>query len=165
MLERLILLRHAKAVREHEAPSDFERGLTERGFGDAAAAGAAIAALGWEIDVALASPAARTLQTLRTVAPDLSIGRMLTPADLYLAEAATLFRAASSAEASCVLIVAHNPGLHDLAIRLVTSSGLGGPQERKLLSGLPTSAWAAFTLSGSTLEAPGARLAAIGMRD
>ena len=72
MLERLILLRHAKAVREHEAPSDFERGLTERGLNDAAAAGAAIAAVGWDVDVALASPAARTLQTLRTVAPVLA---------------------------------------------------------------------------------------------
>lgn len=165
MLERLILLRHAKAVREHEAPSDFERGLTERGFGDAAAAGAAIAQVGWDVDVALASPAARTLQTLRTVAPALSIGRMLTPADLYLAEAALLFRAAIGTGEPCVLLIAHNPGLHELAIRLVSSSGLNGPMERKLLSGLPTSGWAAFTLSGSTLEAPGARLTAVGLRD
>jgi phosphohistidine phosphatase len=165
MLERLILLRHAKAVREHEAPSDFERGLTERGLNDAAAAGAAIAAVGWDVDVALASPAARTLQTLRTVAPALSIGRMLTPAELYLAEAEVLFRAALAAQEPCVLLVAHNPGLHELAIRCVASSGQNGPLERKLLSGLPTSGWAAFELSGSTLAAPGARLTAIGLRD
>lgn len=165
MLERLILLRHAKAVREHEAPSDFERGLTERGFGDATAAGAAIAALGWDIDVALASPAARTLQTLRTIAPALSISRTATPEDLYLAEAPILFQAAMTAQAATVLVVAHNPGLHDLAIGLVRSSGLNGPLERTLLAGLPTAAWAAFTLSGSTLEAPGARLTAIGQRN
>lgn len=165
MLERLILLRHAKAVREHEAPSDFERGLTERGLVDAAAAGRAVAAVGWPIDAALASPAARTQQTLRAAAPALEIGRMLTPPDLYLAEAPVLWRAAISAQEPCILIVAHNPGLHELIIRLIGSSGAAGPLERRLLAGLPTAAWAAFEIAGSSFEAPGARLVTAGLRD
>jgi phosphohistidine phosphatase len=54
-MRTLILMRHAKAVRAHEADSDEARGLTGRGRRDAAAAGEAMRAAGLKPALALVS--------------------------------------------------------------------------------------------------------------
>ena len=63
---RLVVVRHAKA--EGYGPSDFERELSQRGRGDAAAAGAWLAEQGVTADGALVSAAERTRQTWDIVA-------------------------------------------------------------------------------------------------
>ena len=62
-MRTLILLRHAKAVRAHEADSDEARALTPRGRRDAAAAGAAMAEGALKPALALVSTAQRTRET------------------------------------------------------------------------------------------------------
>ena len=56
-------------------------------------------------------------------------------------------------EADTVLIVAHNPGLHDAALRLSRGARSAGASRRKLEEGLPTAAAAVFSIDGE-----GARL-------
>src|SRR4051794_7556447 len=58
----LWLLRHAEA---EEGSPDADRALTERGREQARVAGAALAALGVELDACLASPKVRALETAK----------------------------------------------------------------------------------------------------
>jgi len=118
-MDRLILLRHAKA--ESEAPSgdDFDRPLAARGHREAQAVGVQLAALGLKPDIALVSPALRTRETWELV-------EETTPADvvrfdpaLYNAEALAIRRLAENAGEGTVIVVAHNPGLQELAVRLL----------------------------------------------
>src|SRR5438094_761470 len=66
-MDRLILLRHAKA--ENDAPSgdDFDRPLAPRGRREAAAMAGQLAALGIRPDLALVSPSLRTRETWEAV--------------------------------------------------------------------------------------------------
>src|SRR5690349_9663164 len=110
MTRRLVVMRHAKA--EQDGPTDFERPLAARGHRDAAAAGSWLAAEGVEPDHALVSAALRTQETWASVcdgagwalAPDLDRG-------LYAAgpETAIDLVRLVPAEASCVLVLGHNP--------------------------------------------------------
>ena len=62
-MRTLILLRHAKAVRAHEAPDDKSRALTGRGRREAAQAGLAMEDAGLKPGLALVSTSARTRET------------------------------------------------------------------------------------------------------
>ncbi len=139
-MRRLMLLRHAKT--ESDAPSgeDIDRCLDERGRGDAAAVGAWMAARRLSAERVLVSTAARARQTWDIVAP--LLGRA--PAEaialpaLYLAEPADILRAVhgTAADIGSLLVIGHNPGLHELALML---SGDGAGDARAQLAGnLPT---------------------------
>ena len=64
----LWLLRHAEA---EEGSPDADRALTERGREQARVAGAALAALGVELDACLASPKVRALETAKIACEEL----------------------------------------------------------------------------------------------
>jgi phosphohistidine phosphatase len=120
-MDRLILLRHAKA--ESEAPSgdDFDRPLAPRGQREARFVGAQLAALGLKPDVALVSPALRTRETWEIVEPAVPGAEVRFDPALYNAEAGAIRRIAEAAgtERGTVMVVAHNPGLQALAVRLL----------------------------------------------
>jgi len=159
-MRTLILLRHGKAVREHEAPTDRERVLTDRGRRDAAEAGARIAAARLQPTLALASPAARTRETAAcalSALPGLAV-EFLDP--LYMATAETIWALFENATADSVLIVGHNPGLSDLAALLVDQDHDGSRLAREVHDGLSTAAFAAFEIRGDVLEAAAPRLLA-----
>ena len=123
-MHRLILLRHAE-TEQHSAGGDFDRALTPRGQEDAALAGQTLASRGFKPDLALVSTARRAVQTweaLRTAFPD---ARAELEPELYNASAEALFAVAQAAEASTVVVVAHNPGLQMLALDLVVRAGAG----------------------------------------
>ena len=112
-MKTLLLMRHAHAA--DEAPTDFDRPLTEAGRRAADAAGDRLAAAGTPPDVILASAAARTAETARRVAakfpaaPPVQLLQKLyggTPGD----HRAALSRCGGAA---VVLLVAHNPGVAD----------------------------------------------------
>jgi phosphohistidine phosphatase SixA len=128
-MQRLILLRHAEAEMSADA-GDFARALTARGRREALAAGQALAARGLVPDIALVSPAARALQTWEAVAPALPPVQAEFDPALYHAEAGSLLEAAEASGAASVLLVAHNPGLHQLAL------GLAGKRDEEPLSRL-----------------------------
>ena len=141
-MRRLILLRHAKT--ESHAPSgeDIDRRLDARGLDDAAAIGRWMAEQRCRLGHVLVSTAARARQTWDVVAPllgDASAEVTHLP-ELYLAEPTDILRAireTSGIDARCLLIIGHNPGLHELALML---TGSGNDDALRLLAGnLPTS--------------------------
>ena len=159
-METLILMRHGKAVREHEAPTDRARALTERGRADAAAVGAQLAKSGLTIDLALVSPAVRTQETFEAVQSTLGPTVSRTIERLYMADAEEIFETALAAGAQRVLVIGHNPGMHDLVRRLIAQAYDHSAVAQDLSAHFPTSAFAAFELSGDVLDAAGPRLLA-----
>lgn len=156
----LILMRHAKAVRDHEAESDEARGLTPRGLADAAAAGKELISLGLTPDVALVSTAQRTRQTWEGLGV-LAANVRFEPR-LYLAQGETIWDLAQPAlmNAERVLCVGHNPGSHDLIGELVRATHDRSRLALALLEHLPTMGFAAFAVEPGPLTAAAPRLLA-----
>jgi phosphohistidine phosphatase len=75
----LWLLRHADAAPAAEGQPDAERPLTEKGRGQARAAGAALAALGVRLDACLSSPRVRALDTATLVCAQLGVDVHVAP--------------------------------------------------------------------------------------
>jgi phosphohistidine phosphatase len=156
-MDVLILMRHGKAVRE--APSDRERGLAPRGVREAAAAGAQIVAAGLTPDRVLVSAAERTRQTYAALAGDVTApAEFLEP--LYMANAKTIWDAAAASGGRVVLVIGHNPGMHELAIDLVAQSHEKSAATKTIRERFPTSAFAAFSITGDVRHAAGSRLVA-----
>lgn len=139
-MRRLVLFRHAKADRPQPGEDDFARPLVERGRRDAARIGAYMASHGLRPDRVLVSPARRTQATWKEAsaafkpAPGASMVERL-----YEATPHTIFAAIKEAPARAhtLLVIGHNPGLHELALMLIAS---GDIDARALLrEKLPTS--------------------------
>jgi phosphohistidine phosphatase len=143
-MRRLMLLRHAKT--ETNAPSgrDQDRRLDERGHKDAAEIGGWIGHHPPFPDSVLVSPAVRAHQTwdiaweaMKALVPKPHVE--LVP-DLYGTEPAQLLqtiRLASVSDPKRLMLVGHNPGMHELALAL---AGGGDAASRKALGdNLPTS--------------------------
>jgi phosphohistidine phosphatase len=139
-MHTLHLLRHAKSSRKQDV-DDHARRLSKRGRNEAGRVGKFLPAAVEPLDLVLASSAARTRETL-----DLALAgfaarpRVLVEDELYLAGAERLLtrlrRLAEDVQA--VLVIGHNPGLHELAIALVDGEM---PAARPLVAGkLPTAA-------------------------
>ena len=148
-MRRLMLLRHAKT--ENDAPSgkDQDRRLDNRGRGDAAEIGGWMARHPPFPDSVLVSPAVRADQTweiawqaMKARVPEPEVE--LVP-DLYGADPAQLLltiREASTADPKTLMLVGHNPGMHELALALAGSGDAMG--RRALADNLPTSGLAVF---------------------
>ena len=158
-MRTLILLRHAKAVRPHEAENDKARGLTGRGRREAAEAGAAMEAAGLKPALALVSTAERTRQTAAQALGGFSLERQFEEA-LYHAEPESIWDAFAASDAQSVVIVGHNPGIGELATMLVHQAHDGSRMARDLAGHFPTAAFAAFEIRGDVLTAAGPTLLA-----
>ena len=163
-MRQLLLLRHAKSSWDDPKLSDHARPLNARGRQSAGAMARAMRQLGLAPDVVLVSSARRTLQTLAALEP-WDETPLVEPLDgLYLAPAlAMLFILNEVAETTrSVILLGHNPGLHDLAMLLVGETGMtvDSPAIRRLAQGYPTGALTEFTVAGpwSQLSAGGGRL-------
>jgi phosphohistidine phosphatase len=148
-MRRLMLLRHAKT--ENDAPSgrDQDRRLDDRGRSDAAAIGGWIGRHPPFPDLVLVSDAIRAHQTWE-IAWEAMKDLVRQPRvellpELYGADPSQLLqtiRDASVADPRRLMLVGHNPGMHELAIAL---AGGGDAAGRKELAGnLPTSGLAVF---------------------
>lgn len=144
-MSELHLLRHAKAAPQEEGGSDRERPLEQRGRRAAQALADWAAARRLAAELVLCSPALRTRQTLDIVAPALARPPQILIEDgLYLANARQLLarlRQVADSVAS-VMVVGHNPGLHELAA--ILSDVSGGALPGRLAAGFPTGALASF---------------------
>jgi phosphohistidine phosphatase len=159
-MKTLILMRHAKAVREHEAPSDRERRLTVCGRRDAEAAGAALRAEGLHPDLALVSAAARTRETAFHALAGIAPLTQQVEETLYLASPDAIWDAAAASGGEAVLVIGHNPGLQELAAELIAQAHDHSRAALETREHFPTAAFAAFEVSGDTRTAAGARLIA-----
>lgn len=162
-LSTLFLLRHAKAVAQH-ADGDRARGLSEAGRDSAQTIAAAMAERHIAPSLVLCSDAARTRETLDLVLPALKPApETVYEEALYLADAKQLLQRLRRIPDSVrsVMLVAHNPGLQELAVTL--SDQPTGPLMARLTTDFPTAALVRFevNLPWSVLERGGARVMTI----
>lgn len=141
LMRQLILLRHAKATVDSDTGEDFDRPLAARGREDALVVAHALADAGADPQLVLVSDARRTRETweLAKTAFPKALVRFL--GQLYLCNAETLLREAELASAERVMLVGHNPGMHELATRLAHRNTA---LEIKLRAKFPTAAGALF---------------------
>jgi phosphohistidine phosphatase len=138
-MRRLLLLRHAKTERPGPGQRDRDRKLIKRGRADAPVIGAYMARHGLVPDLALVSPATRAAETWTLAAAALGREpRVIKDERIYNASVETLIGIIrETRDAQMLLIVGHNPGLHDLAVRLI-AAGDAETRER-VAEKLPTS--------------------------
>ncbi|WP_297515992.1 histidine phosphatase family protein [uncultured Caulobacter sp.] len=150
-MERLILMRHGKAERHAASGGDFERALADSGRADAAVMGRVIAEAGLQPDLLLVSSARRTRETAEQVAPRFPRARIEHLRDLYHAEAEEIVQALEDHgdAAATVMVVGHNPGLHDLAIRLAARGEASPILSNRLRGRFPTSTTVVFALDAA----------------
>lgn len=147
MASRLVLWRHAKSAYPLGV-ADLDRPLSERGVRDALATRDHLARFcdGVRIRV-LVSPARRTLETWAWAGCALDACDVEVRSDLYLASREQIVQeiAREHDEVDVVVVLAHDPGLHELVIALSGSS----PLAHDVRSKFPTSAMAMFAMDGS----------------
>lgn len=157
MPRTLILLRHAKSDWRAGASDDHERPLNARGQRAAAVVGVYLNQQGLAPDLVLTSTATRARETCDWVLrhADFAIEPRVERA-LYLADPARILDAVRQAGADHrrILLVAHNPGLQDLAAALAR----GGTGGAAMAEGFPTAALAICTCSAPWAEASADRL-------
>jgi phosphohistidine phosphatase len=137
---RLILLRHAKSEKAEPGMRDHERSLNPRGRRDIALIGAYMARHGLAPDLAAVSPAHRTRETWeRLLVAFATAPPVVFDERLYNAKGEAIVATIKQigGGAGSLLVLGHNPGLHDCA-RLLIASGDVEARER-LNEGLPTS--------------------------
>src|SRR5229473_7367996 len=115
---RLLVLRHAKSEKAEAGMPDRGRPLNARGQRDAATMGAYIARHGLAPDLAVVSVARRTRETWERIAAELSMPPAPTYEErLYNAGGDAILKVIRQIGgiARTLLVIGHNPGLHDLA--------------------------------------------------
>jgi phosphohistidine phosphatase len=119
-MQMLHLLRHAKSSWKDDV-EDHERQLNRRGRETAQLVGKYLQGSIGRVDLALCSSAARTRETLEFVLAGFQTSPLCLIEDaLYLADCDKLIERLSllDEEFVNVLLVGHNPGLHQLAVAL-----------------------------------------------
>lgn len=145
-MERLILLRHGEAERRAASGDDFDRALNAQGRAESAAMGRLLAVAGSSPDLVLVSSAVRAVQTYEAARPAFPDALDQSSRALYLASPRELMAAIRTAGPAVrtLMVVGHNPGIHDLAAMLAQEGGADGTQRDRLERGFPTAAAAVF---------------------
>lgn len=150
---RLMIFRHAKAEKSAPGMRDRDRPLAARGLKDAPRMGAYMAHHKLMPRQALVSPARRTRETWDGLASALSTSIPVFYEDrLYDAGPEEILAVIRETRPSirALVVVGHNPGLHETA-RVLIASGDVEARER-LNEGLPTSGLAVIDFAGNDWE-------------
>jgi phosphohistidine phosphatase len=144
-MKTLLLLRHAKSSWSNPGGSDHDRTLTPRGRRAAELVGLYVAQRSDPPSLALCSSARRAQDTLEPLRQRLDV-TVETVRELYLADPDTLLAQLAKIDdrEANVLVIGHNPGLHELALRL--TAGGDGAARARLREGFPTAALAVLEL-------------------
>jgi phosphohistidine phosphatase len=150
-MHRLILMRHAQAEPTSPSGGDEARPLSAVGRNEALLMGRALAERGLKPDLALVSSAVRTRQTWEQMHDAFGDVEVRDEPRLYNAPADVLrgFVEASEEEAGCLLVLAHNPGVHALAGDYLSESAASPAILDRLAGGFPTGAAALFTVDAA----------------
>lgn len=139
-MRRLILLRHAKAVRPKPGVKDRDRVLTGRGRREARLIGSHMANDAIVPDRVVISPSARTQETWKFASPALRpVPDCMTVDQIYDSSWQIIFSFIKTTPASVqtLLMIGHNPEFQSAAIMLIAS---GNAEARaQLHDNLPTS--------------------------
>jgi phosphohistidine phosphatase len=118
-MRRLTLMRHGEARWKDPGTEDFARPLSRRGTAGAQAMAARLRELALLPDRVMTSPARRTEQTADIVAQELDLParHVRREEGLYLASAAELLKIVhgTGPRIAHLMIIAHNPGVSELA--------------------------------------------------
>lgn len=146
-MHRLIIMRHARAETDPAPGGDRDRPLSAAGRSDAALMGRALAERGLRPDLALVSGARRTQETWILAQEAFGDAETRIDHSLYNASAAVLRSRIEAAEdeAGCLLILGHNPGVHDLAIEYLGEGAASPALLERLAGGFPPGAAAVFS--------------------
>jgi phosphohistidine phosphatase len=143
-MHTLHLLRHAKSSWKEDV-EDRERRLNRRGREAARWVGRHLPATIGSLDLVLCSSAVRTRETMDLVLADYRVRpRSIIEDELYAAGPEKLMERLRRLDEDDlnVLLIGHNPGIHELAVTLGTANS---PGIRALVSGkFPTTARASF---------------------
>jgi phosphohistidine phosphatase len=149
----LHLLRHAKSAPEEDSADDRLRKLSRRGREDARLVAASLPAALGAVDLVLCSTALRTRETASLVLAGFAAPPPVAFEDgLYLAAVPELIRRLRRLDetARTVLLIGHNPGLHELALALAAADS---PGYAALAEGrFPTMARASFAIETGWAE-------------
>ena len=146
-MKRLTLFRHAKSSWNDPGLPDNERPLSGRGERDAPAMAARLAARGERPDIILTSHAVRAAATARALAAGLGSPGDAIRVDrrLYLASPGALLDVLREQDDGDghVLVVGHNPGLTDVANRLLPTLAVDNlPTSAVIAIAVDTDRWA-----------------------
>ena len=146
---RLMLLRHAKSEKTEAGRSDRERRLDARGQSDAPVIGAYMARHALIPDLVVVSTAARTRETWEQLATALPKEPPVSVEDrLYNAGWQAILAAvkATAPSVATLMVVGHNPGLHELARHLIASGDVEARE--RLNEKMPTSSLVVIDFAG-----------------
>ena len=146
---RLLLLRHAKSEKAEPGLRDHERRLNDRGERDAETIGAYLAGHGLIPDLVAVSTSRRTRETWEHVAATLAASPPVSFEErLYNAGTEAILAVVKDTKSAVrtLLVIGHNPGMHEVA-RLLIASGDVEARER-LNEGLPTAGLAVIDFAG-----------------
>jgi len=156
-VHRLHLLRHAKSSWDDDV-EDSRRPLSKRGRQAARLIGETLPDAVGALDLVLCSPALRTRETAALALAGFEQAPQIVYEDaLYLPPLAALLRRLRLVDEACgaVLVIGHNPGLHELAVALAAP---GSPAAEALAGGkFPTGVRVSFEIDGRWAELGGAR--------
>ena len=125
-LRTLYLLRHAKSSWDEQLIADHDRPLAPRGRKDARAMCEHLRTLADPPQLVLCSSSVRTRQTLEAIAPSIPDAHVEIEDGIYAATASALLTRLGEVddEISAAMVIAHNPGIEELALRL-SGNGAG----------------------------------------
>jgi phosphohistidine phosphatase len=145
-VKTLTILRHAKSSWDEPGLADFDRPLNGRGKRDAPVMGQRMKAAGIRPSLIVSSPAARAWSTAKIVAREMAypVEFLQRERDLYHAGTEKLFDVIARQDEgfNSIVVVAHNPGLTDLANKLIPG----------LTSNLPTAGYVSVLIDTDTWE-------------
>lgn len=153
-MKRLGLLRHAKSDWGDPSLDDFARPLNARGREAAERMGRELRKLGLAYDLAMVSTARRASETFVLLEQQWGGGLEVRPEPkLYGASVDRLLAviAETPVTAEALLVVGHNPGLHDLSLRLAGSD----PAAAALAGKLPTASLVEIALDVESWDQAG----------
>jgi phosphohistidine phosphatase len=149
----LHLLRHAKSAPQDDSTDDRLRPLNRPGREDARLVAAGLPAALGTVDLVLCSTALRTRETAALVLAGFAAPpRIAFEEGLYLAALPELIQRLRRLDEAtrAVLLIGHNPGLHELALALASADSPGYPALAS--AKFPTAARASFTIDTGWAE-------------
>lgn len=148
-MKRLILMRHAKTEPWDESVDDHGRALTSVGHIAAEAVAIALKTSGWVPDKALISTARRTRETWGHLAQVFPATGCHFDESLYLASARVISDVIQRHHgASTLMMIGHNPGIHELSLSLIRDAGASDDTiASRLAAKMPTGGTAMFEAS------------------
>jgi len=149
-VKTLYILRHAAAAPSGRDQGDEERPLTKRGHEEARGLGAHLSKGTPPPDWVLCSSALRTRETHASLLENWRHdAELCTEDELYLASAGEMLARLREVPESAqrLLLIAHNPGAHELAYRLCADGE--SPEQQRLARQYPPAALCCLSFDGA----------------